>query len=107
MNGWQRKGVVLLVIWIFGAGFYQRTNDMERAGSMGGWAMSVCEKSQTAKGSYDFSSCGVEFDKMFHIFAKDSWGNVAFVALAPIPLAWLAGYFIVWLSRWVRRGFAS
>jgi hypothetical protein len=107
MNGWQRIGIVLSVLWVFGAGFYQRKTDMDRAGTMGGWAMSVCERVQTSKGSNDFSRCTGEFERMFNTFAENSWGNVGFVALAPIPIAWLLVYFVVWISRWVRRGFAS
>jgi hypothetical protein len=74
---------------------------------MGAWAMQVCQKGQVAKGSYDFSSCSAEFDKMFHTFAEHSWGNVAIMAFAPVPLAWLLVYLFVWLYRWVRRGFAK
>jgi hypothetical protein len=105
MNGWQRIGIVLSLLWILGAGLYQRSSDMQRAGDMGGWAMDVCNRSQTAKGSSDFSRCSGEFEKMFYTFAEGSWGNVAFVALAPIPFAWLVAYIIVWLTRWIRRGF--
>jgi hypothetical protein len=107
MNGWQRIGLVLSVLWIVGAGLYQRSADMEKAGKMGGWAMEVCQKVQTSKGSSDFSRCSDEFTKMFNVFAEGSWGNVAFVALAPIPIAWLFVYLIVWLTRWIRRGFVG
>jgi len=106
MNGWQRIGLILSVLWMLGAGYYQRSSDMDKAGRMGGWTMEICHKTQSAKGSYDFSSCSAEFEKMFHTFAEGSWGNVAIVALA-IPLAWLLAYIVVWLTRWIRRGFAA
>lgn len=107
MNGWQRIGVVSSVLWILGAGLYQRSSDMKQAAEMGGWAMDVCNRAESAKGSTDFSRCSGEFDTMFHTFAEGSWGNVAIVALAPIPLAWLLVYIVVWLTRWIRRGFAG
>jgi len=107
MNGWQRIGVVLSIIWIVSAGLYQRSADMKKAGEMGAWAMDVCTRTQEAKGSNDFSRCSAEFEKMFYTFAEGSWGNVAFVAFAPVPVAWLFIYIIVWVARWVRRGFAA
>lgn len=107
MNGWQRIGLVLSVLWILGAGFYQRSADMQRAGDMGGFAMRACMEEQKLKGSFDFSRCSDEFDKMFRVFAEHSWGNVAIVAFVPIPIAWLFVYLLVWLTRWIRRGFVG
>ena len=69
--------------------------------------MEVCQKSLTAKGSYDFSSCDSKFYEMFEIFAKHSWGNVAIIALVSTPVFWSLAYLVVGLVRWVRRGFAA
>jgi hypothetical protein len=107
MNGWQRIGVILSVLWILGGGFYQRSSDMQRAGDMGGFAVRTCMETQKLKSSYDFSRCSDEFDKTFRVFAEPSWGNVAIVAFAPVPIAWLLVYIAVWLTRWIRRGFVG
>lgn len=55
------------VLWILGGGLYQRSSDIKRAGAMGRLAMTAC-----TKGSYDFSRCTDEFDKMFRVFAENS-----------------------------------
>ena len=31
--------------------------------------------------------------------------NALLWSLAPIPIAWLLIYMVVWIVRWVRRGF--
>ncbi len=107
MNGWKRIGIILSVVWILGAGYWQRRDDMQTAGRMASWSMEVCQKGLAAKNSYDFSSCDGKFYEMFEVFSKHSWGNVAILALAPIPILWLVAYLVVGLVRWVRRGFPA
>lgn len=61
--------------------------------------MRTCMETQKLQGSYDFSRCSNEFDKSFRVFAEPSWGNVAIVAFAPVAIACLLAYIVVWLTR--------
>jgi hypothetical protein len=99
LNGWQRIGI-LSVAWAMGALVlvYVGWRDLE-AGY--GKAYFECI---FAPGNNDEKSCQAK---------KDAWDNVPkqYVqkqlprALAPIPIAWVVSYVLVWIVCWVRRGF--
>jgi hypothetical protein len=40
----------------------------------------------------------------YQIVVAGSWGNVAFFAIAPVALAWLAAFIAIVVSRWVLAG---
>ena len=105
LNGWQRIGIVLSILWAVGAAIYQRNADIERAAFSAGLTYKGCTAVLSEKHISDFSQCGLEFDKTFRIMLEGSWGNVAVVALLPIPFAWLLAYLAIWVLRWIRGGF--
>lgn len=43
--------------------------------------------------------------KFLPIWSKDDLPAIAIVVFVPIPLAWGAVYLVLFLIRWVRRGF--
>lgn len=106
LNGWQRIGVVLSVIWGMGGAVYQRSADVDRASNSAGFAMKVCEESQDLK-HLGYEPCSAEFSKMFALDLEGSWGNVAIVAIGPILIGWMAAYLGLWTVRWVRKGFRA
>src|SRR3954463_11252559 len=95
LNGWQRIGVVLSVLWVVGASWFQRTSDVERASYMGQWASGVCQRINTTKELPDLPSCGAEFSRLFSVFMEGSWANVAFMALVPLLAAWICIYLAI------------
>jgi hypothetical protein len=91
------------ILWIVGVGVYQRDDDLKTAGSAAGLSYDICVDQNSRRGTNE--NCSQEFDRVRAIWLAGSWGNVAIASLAPVPLAWLLMYTIVWVTRWVRRGF--
>jgi hypothetical protein len=107
LNGWQRIGIVLSVVWVLGAGLYQRDVDLTNAAWHLDFTYSVCAETKTQHQNIDFKSCLGEADKNYALFVEGSWGNVVALVLVPVVLAWLLAYIIILVGRWVRSGFAK
>lgn len=94
LNGWQRVGIVLSVVWVIVGGTWgwRHANDQTDAN------FRVCIAAiQTAS---DLQSCR---ETRFRALATKG-NSAAFVALAPILVVWLLVYALVALVRWIRRG---
>jgi hypothetical protein len=95
LNGLQRIGIILSVLWLLvGAWFAQQAVYAPvRAGYSKcislGVAPNICKAGMDA---------GIARRKK-----EELPGAIAVFALAPIALVWL----IIWMVRWVRRGFAT
>ncbi len=105
LGGWQRVGIVLSVAWMLGAGYYQRTADIERAANVASAAYDVCDFANSHLG--DKRDCSLESKQSFDLQLEGSWGNVAIISFVPIPLAWLAIYLAVKIWWWIRKGFKT
>jgi hypothetical protein len=103
LGGWQRVGIVISIIWMICAAIYQRHADIKHATNAANLTYQVCSESESfLKGERD---CSKEFEKTWHLWLEGSWGNVAFVALVPVPLGWIIFCGLIGVSRWIRRGF--
>lgn len=107
LNRWQRIGVVLSVVWMVSAAIYQRNADIDRAESFSKDSFQVCLDSKSLAHNKDISSCEQEREKSLAIWMTGSWGNVAFIALAPIPLSWLTGFILIYIGRAQVIGFRA
>jgi uncharacterized membrane protein len=95
LNGWQRIGIVLSVVWALGAAAYV-------------WQYKADANARTEK---FYATCLQQRDdcdaKREALLSAQ--GRVTreklFWALAPVPLGWLIVYGVVWLVRWIRAGF--
>jgi hypothetical protein len=108
MGGWVRVGIILSVIWFFVGGWWGNTIGIQQ----GDWAtrkLSACYDAAIRPGAQggDASRCNVEFYREYDEATKYHWYSALFVALVPIPLAWLVIWAIVGLWRWVRSGFST
>ena len=104
LNGWKRIGIVLSVFWILGSGLYQRNADLKKASDFMSFSYKVCTDTQALKNNFDFDECSKKSEKDFDIWMVGSWGNVAVIALAPIPILWLIIYGLIKIYRWIRVG---
>lgn len=95
LNGWLRLGIALSIIWAIGAAIYQRNADVERADNFVKWSDRVCHDTKAIEHDTDLSSCEKQREANTATWLKGSYGDVAFMALAPIPVAWLA-VFVLW-----------
>ncbi len=100
LNGWQRIGIVLSVIWIFVGGFWGNNIGIHQ----GDWAVSMLGSCYDIRPN-DWASCQREFHTNFSEAVKYHWYAAAFLAFVPTPIAWLIVYGVVAPIRWIRRGF--
>ena len=107
LNGWQRIGVVLSIVWIIGAGIYQRHADIQRASDSAGFAFRICSDNEQLKPEIDLDRCTKEIENSYKIWMVGSWGNVAFFAFVPMLLGWVAAYVLIRVWRWVKTGFKT
>jgi hypothetical protein len=113
----QRLGIVLSVAWAIGAGWYQRSVDIERAvgeNSLPRVAHSLCERGNedTAetngrlglRPSVGHQDCAKfvspeALKENMRIWAP--WSNTLAMALVPIPVAWLLAWLLIRTGRWI------
>jgi len=108
LGGWHRIGIVLSVLWAIGAGFYQRNADIRRADEFSQLSFNICAENERIRQRRDPNYSGTCTDQAvgaYQIYLHGSWGNVAFLAIAPIPVAWGLIYLILAVVRWVGAGF--
>jgi hypothetical protein len=100
LNGWQRVGVVVSVLWAL-YGFYQGN---EYGLHQGDWAVYV-QKSCWAEPAPNLSLCDAQFTRNWEAAIQHHWEYAFIYSLVPIPLGWLSVYGLLQLIRWVKRGF--
>jgi len=105
LNGWQRIGIGLSIVWAVGAAVYQRNADLDRSKSFVDYAFRVCTDAKELAHDTDLKSCLQEREKHTEIWLEGSWGNVAILSLVPIPLAWIAVYILLGFWRGAVIGF--
>jgi hypothetical protein len=97
LNGWQRIGIVLSVVWAIVGGL---------------WGM----KQAVAPAWRQFNACMSlpnvdvkvsEEIKNEDLAAIQPWSTAAIVGLVPIPIVWLIAYALVAIVRWIRAGFKT
>jgi hypothetical protein len=135
LNGWQRIGILLSMIWFVSfAGFIWTSNNRHAADFYGG-QLRLC---QAILDSYNFSlqyiqdpdkrnkaseenwtkyeKCQRDAEEFYHrdVGDRSSWGDwgrglllLFGIDLATIVFAWLLAWFGVVTVRWIRRGFQA
>jgi hypothetical protein len=136
LNGWQRIGIVLSVVWAVGASIYVRDAAEDRAEEFARSDYQICfdnarrvlgdESAECARNEgredepgrmpcpsaqshYDaaLNGCYAKLEQTRAMWLVGSWGDAAISALLPIPVAWLLVWGLVGLVRWIRRGFQA
>ena len=104
LNGWQRIGIILSVIRLLAGTvwglkeLYRPQHELYR----------MCLKAAFSPGStLDPGKCNDDLEKGLALADTQRVAYVATFGLAPIFIAWLLVYIVVWTVRWVRRGFQS
>lgn len=99
LNGWQKFGIALSIIWALAAGITTHYDDVERTDNFVQFAYKTCSNVKMLDGDPDLSQCEKEKLANTETWMKNSGKNVAFAALAPIPFGWLAGFILLYLVR--------
>jgi hypothetical protein len=112
LNGWQRIGIVLSVLWAtvgfvwvdhsvafnIGARFVEE--DYDRCL----WQRSIQPDGSVPKDT-DWQPCINAFDRDWDRAVKYQWITALYFALIPILTAWLVAYGLVVVGRWIAAGF--
>ena len=98
LNGWQRTGIVLSVLWVSCASmwFIQQVPAHQPA------ITSIYR--QCIEGPSAHRSVCKARAKSFAKELRSELAEWPLVALAPVFLVWILAYIVVWLGRWIGRG---
>lgn len=107
LSGWQRWGILLSILWALGAGIHQRNEDVEAADGYANFARRVCAEGKALKGVTDLASCDQAMADNRASWLTNSWGNVAAMALVPIPVGWLLAFVLLHTGRAQVAGFRA
>ena len=101
LNGWQRIGIVLSVVWAALGGLWGNHIAIQQGGAVPIAHYKWC----ISQPNDDDDECSAAFDEEYAVGVRGHWASATMVALIPIPVAWLLVYIVVWAVRWIRRGF--
>ena len=109
VNGWQRIGIIASVVWILGA--WVHTFDSQIDSDSKGIASThvVCDSNLAGKTgdawTKGFEECNKQATDSIAEAMTNARLDAAFVGLVPVPLGWGFTYLVLFLVRWVKRGF--
>jgi hypothetical protein len=105
LNGWQRIGIVLSVLWAIGAWLYMEAAAFKAAQEAMTVISDMCIRNKTDRNDFDFKPCFDQANDIRQTTFGD-WSAWAWpVALVPIPIIWVLVYLLLSVVRWIRRGF--
>lgn len=107
LNGWQKWGIALSILWAVTAAIQTHSEDVERANNFIKFSYKACTDSKIGGNKTDLSSCEEKKAIDIETWMKGSNMNVAVTALAPIPFIWFAGFILVYLLRIQVSGFRT
>lgn len=103
LNGWHRLGIVASIIWFFAAGIYAYNAEEKSILDSGNVLIQACIDEH--HGDDPNNMClKMGEDRAVALMSRE-WLAGGFVALVPLPLAWGFVYLVLFVVRWVKRGF--
>jgi hypothetical protein len=119
LNGWQRVGVVLSVVWAIGASAYEFVHIGDREQEKINFFLKVfydqCREAQDlatqAGRPFERDCVGEQYNKHLpslnkeFYYSESRWG-VATMAFVPIAITWLLAWWVISIVRWIKSGFA-
>lgn len=107
LNGWQRIGIVLSILWALCAGIHTHNTDVKSANDAAALTYKVCTYSQMVAHDSNLSSCDQKREETLATYRKSNSGNAMFVALAPIPFFWVITFILLHVWRAQVIGFRA
>ena len=106
LNGWNRVGIILSVIWFFVGGFWGNNIGIHA----GDWTLrnyKFCLEFLVEHGVRTDTQCFQAFSRQYEDAIKGHWWLALIIATIPIPLGWGLICALTGLVRWVHRGFSG
>ena len=104
---WIFLGVALSIAWALIAGFRQHNETVANANNFADFAYKVCIASPAKVGAAGIEACKQERAEHLATWMANDDENVAFIALAPLPVGWLAGFILIMVWRIQVAGFRA
>jgi len=107
LNGWKRMGILVSVVWILVAGVAIYKAQIELSSRRIVAAHVACDSHLKGDASFDagFAECNKLADDSLALALTNARLDGAVVAFVPVPLGWGFAYLVLFLVRWVKRGF--
>jgi len=109
LNGWKRIGIIASIVWILGAGIHTYDSEIDSAINRISSIHVACDSNLAGKTgdawTEGFNQCNKEADDLLAVDSTNAWGPTLIIAFVPVPLGWGFTYLILFLVRWVKRGF--
>jgi hypothetical protein len=103
LNGWQRIGFVLSVLWILTTGpvhYWEKSGvELDSRDTRN----SICESYQ--KTQENRKECIETSEYLAKERINQIQGQSLFISFGFIPFFWLITYFMVFIAKWIRNGF--
>jgi hypothetical protein len=101
LNGWQRIGLVLSVLWVVGAAIHQRNKQVNAADALFQLQYDTCLDHAHKWKDCETVSFGAAMD------ATANWPDVAFFAFGPAIAGWIVVLIAIRTFRWISDGFSK
>jgi hypothetical protein len=112
LNGWQCIGILLSVLWLPVGWNWALTLFGPPANPLPWPFWNSCLERQAKLPAPNYDGCHqgdakwwANQSKLRELQHANAEQLAPWLALVPIPIAWLLVYSVVWIVRWIRRGF--
>jgi hypothetical protein len=112
-NGWKRIGIIASAVWILGVGIYTYDSETESASRAIATEHVACDSHlpdwRNDEKPYEaaFRACDKHAEDSFSLAIRNARLSAELFAFVPVPLGWGFTYLILFLLRWVKRGFVT
>ncbi|MGB9233158.1 MAG: hypothetical protein WCC04_02010 [Terriglobales bacterium] len=106
LSGWKRAGIIASVVWILGAGFTTLVVANNRTMAFHRVLVEQCMAPPNDWGD-TYRACLKDADDYSMKMLPSQRTEAALVAFVPVPFGWGFSYLVLFLVRWVKRGFVA
>lgn len=110
LNGWQRIGVILSVLWFFYGGLSTNAYYTTEAYRKTFASYEMCNAATHYEQNQDkvfekLEQCSKDRDKNYNMWLDGMWFAALIAAVLPIPIAWYLITRLIKLFKWTSAGF--
>lgn len=109
LNGWERIGVILSVLWFFYGGLNTTRYYADLAFDKSSASYEICKAPindySDEKGFKKLDQCSKDRDKNYAMWLDGTWLTALIVAILPIPIVWYLISILIKLYKWTSAGF--